>query len=236
MSPGHLVGFDLDDTLYPERAYARSGLLHVGRQLATRYGIPTIPDRLIEELQAGRRGDIFDAVLTECGLPPDLVPGLVEQYRSHAPDIALYPDVSPVLDALSSRAHLVLITDGPLVCQERKIAALGLADRFDLILCTDRWGPPYWKPHPRAFTLAAEHFEVAGRGAAYVANDPRKDFRAPRELGWRTIRVDRSDALNPVSAGESIVDADVSFPDLLGVTAHLLGEVANRDGAEAPEG
>ena len=81
-----LVAFDLDDTLYPESAFVRSGFRVVSDYLERR-GIvrrPLEPD-FQAAFEAGVRGRIFDRVLEAAGVPPtpDLIRTLVDVYRSH---------------------------------------------------------------------------------------------------------------------------------------------------------
>ena len=42
-----------------------------------------------------------------------------------------------------------------------------------------------------AYRRVMQHFPGPAGGYVYVADNPRKDFLAPRALGWRTLRVRR---------------------------------------------
>ena len=53
-----------------------------------------------------------------------------------------------------------------------------------------------------------------------MADNPEKDFRAPRLLGWMTVRVRRGGSLHEATATPDYVDAEL--PDLTGLPA-LLG-------------
>ena len=59
-SPIRCVVFDLDDTLYLERDYVRSGFFAVGRYLEERHDLQGFESAAWQEFEAGRRGDIFD--------------------------------------------------------------------------------------------------------------------------------------------------------------------------------
>ncbi|MGQ9635778.1 MAG: HAD family hydrolase, partial [Bryobacteraceae bacterium] len=61
------VAFDLDDTLYLERDYVRSGFEAVGEWAKERLGIGDFTQRAWRWFQQGRRGDIFNQVLVEIG-------------------------------------------------------------------------------------------------------------------------------------------------------------------------
>lgn len=178
------VVFDLDDTLFPERAFVRSGFDAVGNWVLGRTGKDGFAAQCRAMFEAGRRGDIFDRALMATGLPADLAPQLVAVYRDHQPRISLYPDARLWLEARGG--PFALITDGPERTQRNKIAALGLSRWFDLMIPTGQWVGNYAKPHPRAFELVQEH--AHGRPCIYVADNATKDFVTPNRMGWRTVQ------------------------------------------------
>ena len=90
-----------------------------------------------------------------------------------------------------------MISDGFLVAQSRKVEALKLSERgFDPIVLTDIWGRDYWKPHARAYAMVEEHFALPPERMVYVADNPGKDFVAPRARGWRTVQIKRPDRMH----------------------------------------
>jgi putative hydrolase of the HAD superfamily len=190
------VVFDIDDTLYLERDYVRSGFDAVGRWAAKWIQIDDFGERCWRRFTAGRRGSIFDEVLIESGKKPnpELVSALVEVYRTHTPVIALAADAAEALEAISRFASIAVISDGPAVSQSRKADALGL-DRFAApIILTEMFGAEFRKPHPRAFELVSQ-CRPAGV-YAYIADNPLKDFAAPKQLGWITVRLRRPGGLH----------------------------------------
>ena len=50
------IVFDLDDTLYPERDFARSGFIAAGRHAAEKHGIPDLGEAMLALLDQGHRG------------------------------------------------------------------------------------------------------------------------------------------------------------------------------------
>ncbi len=189
------VVFDLDDTLYPERAFVYSGFRAVAMWAAERTGVPCAEGfaELRALFDAGQRGDIFDRWLAQRGLAAVRVEQLVEVYRGHWPAIALYPDVLPCL--ARTRLRRALLTDGYLAVQRRKVEALGIAGHFETVVYSDVWGREAWKPSPRPFAAALEQLAVDGPEAVYVADNPIKDFVGARQLGMWTVRVRRPDGL-----------------------------------------
>jgi putative hydrolase of the HAD superfamily len=192
------IVFDLDDTLYLERDYARSGIRAVDAWARRSLGLGELGTTATRLWNAGRRDRLFDAALAELGIRADrsTIAEMVSVYREHEPDIRLAPDAHDFLASDHDYA-LALISDGFSVAQHRKVDALDLARfGFDPIICTGDWGREFWKPHRRAF----ETVEAAHRGASnrfvYVADNPAKDFLAPRALGWATVQIDRPDAVH----------------------------------------
>jgi putative hydrolase of the HAD superfamily len=218
------VVFDLDDTLFPERQYAESGLTDVGSYLEQICGISGVVETLVGLLREGRRGDIIDAGLARHGLDPALTPSLVERYRSHSPRIALFPETPAALGAVRARCRLGLLTDGPAVSQRLKIQALGLEEAFEAIVINDEHGRATWKPSPAGYRrimrlLAAS--DVDGPRFCYVGDNPVKDFLGARGLGWQTIRVAHRQRLNPVEPPTEDHEAD-RVVDSLGAVVKAL--------------
>jgi putative hydrolase of the HAD superfamily len=190
------VVFDIDDTLYLERDYVRSGFEAVGRWAAKWIQIEDFGERCWSRFTDGRRKSIFDEVLCEFGRTanPALVSAMVEIYRTHTPSIELAPDASAALEAISRFASIAVISDGPAASQSRKAEALGLGSYADPIVLTDIFGPEFRKPHLRAFELVSRCRPASVY--AYIADNPTKDFAAPKQLGWITVRMRRSGGLH----------------------------------------
>ena len=218
-SPHRVIVFDLDDTLYLERDFCRSGFAAAEAWLAARQDCQGLAAAALALLDAGQRGNIFDLALPMVGIAPSkaLVRELVAVYRGHAPAIALAPDAAALLAARPPGWAWALLSDGPAAVQRRKIAALGL-ERYGIapIVCTDEFGRAFWKPHPRgyelierAFALPAARFGPPAARFAYVADNPAKDFVTPRRRGWLAIEIRREGRIHagarPAAGGEAHV-------------------------------
>ena len=191
--PIHTIVFDLDDTLYPESDFVHSGFVAADAWLRREQGIEGFLERALRLFAAGQRGTIFNQALAELGAPEAdaLVRRLVAVYREHEPALTLEPAAEAVLAWAESRFELALITDGFAAVQARKIRALDLERRIACRIITDELGREFWKPHPAAFRKVMEVLPGPADGYVYVADNPRKDFVAPRRLGWRTLRLRR---------------------------------------------
>ncbi|MFR9776417.1 HAD family hydrolase [Micromonospora sp. MS34] len=215
-----MVVFDVDDTLYLERDYVASGFEHAGQVARQRWGVRGLTGAAWGLFESGCRGDVFDRALTALGVTPtpERIAVLVRAYRTHRPRITLLPDVRPVLEELWGRGVAIgVLTDGPPESQAAKVLALRLRRYARHTVLTDRYGPGYGKPHPRGFQELADG---CGTGRiAYVADNPHKDFIAPRQLGWVTVRVRRPGGQHvAVPHGD---DVDHVLTDFSGLTEAL---------------
>src|SRR5262245_47772453 len=97
-----IIVFDLDDTLYLERDFVRSGFAAVDRWVGDTLAISGFFDRAWELFEAGQRGDIFDCALAASAVQasPELIRHLVAIFRDHVPSIRLAPDAEEVLAGL----------------------------------------------------------------------------------------------------------------------------------------
>lgn len=191
------VIFDLDDTLYPERDFVLSGFAAVARWAEKHLGIPSADSfsELKELFERGIRGQTFNLWLRRRGHSEALVAELVRVYRSHKPRLRPFPEVFAILESLAHRYELGLVTDGTLHVQKRKLAALGIAHFFRSVVFSDRWGPAYWKPHPKPFRAVLAELQVSAAEAVYVGDNPTKDFHGARALGLFTVQIVRKKGL-----------------------------------------
>lgn len=220
--------FDLDDTLYCERDFAFSGFKAVEDGLTARYGLSGFAKVAWRLFRAGERSRVLGRALETYGITdPRLEASLVELYRSHQPKIALSADAAAFLER-DTRPRAI-ITDGFAETQRRKIEALRLGGHgFDPIVCTSELGIGFGKPHPRAFELVEAHLGLKGHRLAYVADNPAKDFIAPRHLGWRTVQITRPGAVHPPSPAGGVA-AEVRIERL----DELYGALGQRESLSA---
>ena len=214
--------FDLDDTLYPERAYAFSGFADVATRFKSVLGNQVKSSALMRALfDTEHRAGVFDEVLSQKGLSGDaeLLAGMIDTFRTHRPMIALHADADAALARLAPAHKLGIITDGPAAQQSAKVTALRLAPRVHEIILTDELGPGFAKPHPRSFEIIARRLAVDTAECVYVADNPTKDFVEPNALGWVTVRIVRPDGIYR----DAIVADD-------GVPQHVISSLDELDG------
>ena len=191
-----VVVFDLDDTLYDEIEYCRSGFAAVSDFLTGMADAPdreTIFDAIWRQFTAGNHTRTFNAALDELALDYDdkHVLELVKVYRNHIPKITLPEDSRRVLAELSTRYTLGLLTDGFLPAQRLKVQQLGIEDYFQSIVYTEELGRDFWKPSPAGFEKIMGDLNSRAENAVYIADNQKKDFIAPNRLGLSTIELVR---------------------------------------------
>jgi putative hydrolase of the HAD superfamily len=201
--------FDLDDTLYPEREYVRSGFRALGEWAERRFSLSqVIVQAKLESLfDAGFQNDAFQWWLSEQNLPESLLPEMVKMYREHTPEIAFYTDAEAVLENLKPHFRLGLVTEGRRTAQEAKIRALGVERWIKAVVILGEEDRGVWKPNREPFDRILGMLSIEGGEAAYVGDNPRKDFRGAREAGLRTVRIRREGGLHTEEEPASAADA-----------------------------
>lgn len=213
-----IVVLDLDDTLYPEREFIKSGFHAVGAYLQ-KSGITS--DDLFPVLWKtfcqGVRSTVFNDVLHAVGIEPEegIIKKLVAIYRSHQPSLSLFPDAEFILNHLRGRKKMGLLSDGYLETQKNKVFALKIENYFDVIMFTDSLGRQFWKPHTAGYEKIMDACSIPGEKCLYIGDNPLKDFYGARQAGWKTVYVARTDGI--YGEQENVPEdykADISVHDL----------------------
>lgn len=190
-----VIVFDLDDTLYFEKDYIKSGYKVVAKHLSQKY---RLDENLIykEMLILFRKNPkyVFNRILEKHGISylDEDIKNMVIIYRNHKPTIELSKVVKKTLSSLLKKGYyLGLITDGFKESQKQKIEALKLNTYFQKIIITDDLGEnrEYWKPHEKSYELIRDYFGVEYKEMVYVGDNVLKDFIAPIKLGILPIQI-----------------------------------------------
>jgi putative hydrolase of the HAD superfamily len=194
--------FDLDDTLYPYRAFVRSGFRAVSRHLADERGLPA-PGvlRVLRQALAGPEcGRELQALCTRFSLGPGSLPSLVGVMREHTPTLRLPDGARRTLSALAGW-RIGILTNGDPRIQRRKVAALGLERLVDHVVYASEVVEG-GKPSPRAFEAVLERLHVKPARSVFVGDDLDADIAGAAGVGMKTIHVvsDRSCAASRCDA------------------------------------
>ncbi|OQA00149.1 MAG: Pyrimidine 5'-nucleotidase YjjG [Planctomycetes bacterium ADurb.Bin401] len=198
------IVFDMDDTLYDEIDYYKSGFKVVSRTIASDFGLneTKVSDTLWKIFDCGNHKNAFDETAKNFGITFDdnYIAKLIDIFRNHKPDISLPAESRQVLTELRKKFKLGLITDGWLPAQEYKVRALQLENYLDCIIYTEKLGPENWKPSPKSFEMILSNFGIEACETVYVGDNLRKDFIAPNKMGFKTILISRQNRIHSESA------------------------------------
>ncbi len=189
------IVLDLDNTLFDANQWCVAALRHAGR---VRGLSSSAVDRAIDnylETHQDFGHDIYNAILLGCmqsdsGSNIKALHDAAGHYLGQGLEWELYPGVQETLLDLSRRYRLALIADGPVEAQKAKVQALGLHKYIRSIVYSDSIdGVRSRRPDPRPFREMRDLLELPSNQILFVADQPSKDFRTPRFLGFLTCRV-----------------------------------------------
>lgn len=185
-SPEKIKGviFDLDDTLYSEKEYIKSGY----RKIAEYLGEEKVVDELWRSFEAGQPA--IDELVKTRHIENQKTK-LLDLYRNQYPDIHLYVGVKDLIAALKSEGIKVgIITDGRPEGQRNKLKALGLdklIDNNDVIITDELGGIQFRKPCDIAFRIIQKRWKLPCQQIIYIGDNANKDFQACRQLGMKWL-------------------------------------------------
>lgn len=200
------VAFDLDDTLFKERDYVRTGWQAVAEAYASVAGLTakelftlmsTAPDAFdaLYELPGVRRANIQ-------------ITDFLSVYRAHRPTLTLPADTDIALRRLAEKGvALAIVTDGRIITQRNKIEALGLDKLipFENILISEEIGSDKLTAVPFELLMCrqpADRYYMVG-------DNPSKDFYHPNLLGWTSIMLRDREGINVPS--QDLVDREPEY-------------------------
>lgn len=178
------VLFDLDGTLLDSIAL----ILASHRHTLEAHGYVVPPDaRLVEAL-----GMPLEDCFARFAPGATDIPAMVETYRAHNvvlhdEMVRAYPGVSELVGELDAAgARLGVVTSKRRPEAVRGLERLGIASRFDVLVCAGESKRP--KPHPDPVVLALERLGVAPERGVFVG-DSTHDMDAGRAAGVATLAV-----------------------------------------------
>ncbi len=180
--PNSFFVFDLDDTLFPEITFLRSGYRVIAARLAPLAGVSIYED-MWQRYTNGE--NVFQWIIDQYqeALPQITMDDLLKEYREHMPDITLRVEAARLLDDLSTLSIPAgLITDGRSITQRNKLKALQLDNYFSDVIISEEFGSA--KPDERNYRYFQDKYP--GREFYYFGDNTAKDFVAPARLGWIT--------------------------------------------------
>lgn len=202
------VIFDLDDTLYSEKEYVKSGYKQVSEYLGGGY-----EKQLWSYFEDGKPA--IDELLKSVGRMSEK-DEVVNIYRLHRPNIHLYSGVIELIKRLKENNIKVgIITDGRPEGQRNKLDVLGLDDVVDDIIITDELGGvQFRKPCDIAFRILQNRWRLPFEQIVYVGDNPNKDFMGPKQLGMKFLWFKNTDGLYQSSQIEAEIGCSKSVEEI----------------------
>ena len=189
------VIFDLDDTLYNECDYVRSGYERVAEYLVKhtkKMSESDIVDYLYQAFEQKKMA--IDCLFAECeDLDSELKSRCIQIYRENNPNLKLPQESRDLLLELRARGKKIgIITDGRVEGQKNKIKALDLLPLIDEYIITDELAgnsdvAKFRKPNTLAFQIMHERLGIEYDDMVYIGDNRSKDFQAPICLGMMPI-------------------------------------------------
>lgn len=173
------IVLDLDDTIYKEVNFVRSGFKAVIKKYADHHY-----DKLLDMMMnAWLKGDNAIYKLLELLKISDIpIQEPLYIYHNHYPELDLPQDSHLFFQkAISRGCKLGLITDGRTVTQKNKLLALGIDNLFEKIIISEDFGSE--KPSILNYQIFEETFPE--NHFFYIGDNTKKDFIAPAKLGWK---------------------------------------------------
>jgi phosphoglycolate phosphatase len=219
--PFNIVGFDLDGTLVDSNRDLAPAINHA-LGVAGRPGVS--PDETRKLIGGGARRMLERAMEVTGGpLPEDEFEAAYGELQLHyvehiADNTVPYPGCLDALDALADRGcKLAVITNKIEVNSRLLLDALGMTERFALILGGDTLGPGRAKPAPDMIDTA---ILMLGGGSFAMVGDSTYDVRAARNA--RVPVVALSFGYNDLPAAELGADAVIDrYDELIPALAQL---------------
>nr|WP_321496415.1 HAD family hydrolase [uncultured Methanolobus sp.] len=186
-----VIIFDLDNTLYNEYDYVISGFKAVASFLDKEESIDYCAaySLLLESFVLNGRGNNFDYLCQKLNIDSDITNKLVDVYRKHCPEIILREDIITFLIDLAKKYTLCLLTNGWVVPQKRKVAALKINEYFDSIIYSQQDGLDFAKPHPKYFEHILELYDIEPEEALMIGDDPIADIQGAQNVGMPCFQV-----------------------------------------------
>jgi len=223
-----ILCWDLDDVLYDESSFVKSGLLEVSYFLYEDFLILDHESyaMMFNIFEKEGRYQIFDKILKFYNIHSKTnVKKCIQIYRQHIPDICLYPEAKKCLNRFSKFPQY-LISDGNKYVQNNKVKALGLDKIMEAFYLTNRYGNHYAKPCPYCFFLVAKREKGEPNEIVYIGDNPHKDFIEIKKHGFHTIRV-LTGRYKDIKVPEER-DAHITINNLSELTEEVLEKLSRR--------
>lgn len=189
------IGFDGDDTLWHNESLFSMTQERFRALLAHAADPDDLDRRLLDAERAnlkvygyGIKGFVLSMIesaisVTDGRVPARDLQSLIDFGKAMLEHpVELLPDIADVVEALSHRYRLILITKGDLFDQESKIARSGLAGRFDAVEIVS-------EKDPASYRRVLERHSVDPKRFVMVGNSVRSDILPVLAIGGHAVHI-----------------------------------------------
>jgi putative hydrolase of the HAD superfamily len=130
--------------------------------------------------------------------------------------LKLIPNAIDVLNALSGKANLHIITNGFQEIQHQKIQRTGLSPFFQQVITSERASAK--KPSARIFNLAMKLTDAQPNNCLMIGDDLNTDIEGASQVGWKTIWFNRKNQefnQNAIPKDTRVINSLLSIPNLI---------------------
>jgi putative hydrolase of the HAD superfamily len=199
------IVLDLDDTIYKEVNFVRSGfkalILHYAK--SNQFDHDSILEMMMHSWRNGQNA--IKNLFIFLDMPDFPIKEALNIYRTHYPDLELPESSRNFFEIIKAKElKLGLITDGRSITQRNKLKSLGIGSLFDQIIISEEFGSE--KPDIRNYEIF--QIKYPGHSFCYIGDNTKKDFISPLKLGWETFCI-KSDGRN-IHSQSNLADLEVT--------------------------
>jgi putative hydrolase of the HAD superfamily len=168
----------------------------------------------------GYRLGTWRAALAEQGVTDEaLAAAMAQQFDLARRKFPRFPEIDPLLDALTGRYRLGIVTNGVPDMQREKLAGSGVAHRFDAAVISGEID--CGKPDPGIFRHICAELGVELSECIMIGDNPARDVAGAIAAGMRSVWVQRNNRARDerFQADLDCTDLSVVLPWLAQITA-----------------
>jgi putative hydrolase of the HAD superfamily len=181
---------DLDDTLFEEEGYVRSGFAEVAKYVSNINGYDNsiIFNHMMYQFYKYGRTGVFNRIMSHFEFDKPSIGDMIEIYRNHKPNIRAYDGIYTSISQIKKVFDKVfIITDGIITVQKNKVYALGLENHVDGIIYCMEYNSP--KPSPLSIQEYTRGITIDMTNSKMVGDDPYCDAGCAERFGIDMLRV-----------------------------------------------
>jgi len=143
------------------------------------------------------RENRFRLAMSEIGIPPENQPlDMWNHFLERCPQRTnLIPNAKEVLDILSGKYPLYIITNGFSETQRLKLQNAGLSHYFEKVIISEEIG--WRKPQKEIFEYAQKLAMVIPKEAVMIGDSLETDVKGSIEAGWNSVFYNPNSLTNP---------------------------------------